>query len=72
MSNCCRANAKGAMYFFAVVTYRRQKFFSLPENRNALRNAIVAAKLRYPFNIEVRKGHSLLTYSEFYSENDLK
>ncbi|KJS28594.1 MAG: transposase [Desulfatitalea sp. BRH_c12] len=52
MSNYRRANAKGATYFFTVVTYRRQKFLTLPENRHALRNAIAAAKQRHAFVIE--------------------
>jgi putative transposase len=52
MSHYRRANAKGATYFFTVVTYRRQKFLTLPENRHALRNAIAAAKLRHGFGIE--------------------
>jgi putative transposase len=51
MPNYRRANAKGATYFFTVVTYRRRKFLTLPENRHALRNAIAAAKLRYGFCI---------------------
>jgi len=52
MSNYRRANAKGATYFFTVVTYRRRKFLTLPENRHALRNAIRAAKLKHTFGIE--------------------
>lgn len=52
MSNYRRANAKGATYFFTVVTYRRRKLFILPENRHALRNAITEVKRRYTFSIE--------------------
>ena len=52
MSNYRRAKAKGATYFFTVVTYRRQKFLTLPENRYALRRAIAVAKLNAPFDIE--------------------
>ena len=52
MSNYRRANAKGATYFFTVVTYRRQKFLTMPQNRLALRNAITATKLHYAFVIE--------------------
>jgi putative transposase len=52
VSNYRRANAKGGTYFFTVVTYRRQKFLTLPESRHALRNAIVAAKLHCAFGIE--------------------
>ena len=52
MSNYRRANAKGATYFFTVVTYRRRKFLTLPQNRLALRNAIAATKLHSTFVIE--------------------
>ena len=40
MPNYRRAGAKDATYFFTLVTYRRQKFLTLPENRDALRSAI--------------------------------
>jgi len=52
MSNYRRANGTGATYFFTVVTYRRQKFLTKPENRHALRNAVAAAKRIYAFDIE--------------------
>ena len=52
MPNYRRAGAKGATYFFTVVTYRRQKFLTLPENRDALRSAIAAAKQYCAFVIE--------------------
>jgi len=37
MSDYHRANTKGATCFFIVLTYRRQKFLTLPENRHAMR-----------------------------------
>jgi putative transposase len=49
MSNYRRVNAKGATYFFTVTTYRRREFLTLPESRQALRNAIAAAKQRCAF-----------------------
>jgi putative transposase len=52
MSNYRRAHAKGATYFFTVVTYRRRKFLTLPKNRNALRNAIAEVKRYHMFDIE--------------------
>ena len=52
MSTYRRANAKGATYFFTVVTYRRRKILTLPENRYALRNAIAAVRVQYPFGID--------------------
>ncbi len=52
MPNYRRAKTKGGTYFFTVVTYRRQRFFTLPDCRLALRNAIVRTKRDYPFSIE--------------------
>jgi putative transposase len=52
MPNYRRVNAKGATYFFTVVTYRRRKFLTLPENRHALRNAIAAAQQQHAFDIK--------------------
>jgi putative transposase len=52
MPNYRRANTKGGTYFFTVVTYRRRKILTLPDSRQALRNAIVKIKRDYPFSID--------------------
>ena len=52
MPNYRRATAKGATYFFAVVTFQRQKFLTRSESRKALRNAVAAAKQHDAFDIE--------------------
>ncbi len=52
MPNYRRAKTKGGTYFFTVVTYRRQKVFSLPESRRVLRNVIVKVREDFPFIID--------------------
>ena len=46
-----RADAKGATYFFTVNTYRRQKVLIDDDVRNALRQGIEKARIRFPFEI---------------------
>lgn len=43
---------EGGTYFFTVVTYRRQKIFSLQESRRILRNVIVDVRQKQPFKID--------------------
>ncbi len=52
MSNYRRANTKGAIYFFTVVTYRRQTFLCNENIRNALRNGIQNTQTTHPFIID--------------------
>jgi putative transposase len=47
-----RANTPGATYFFAVVTYQRQKLFHTPETIAYLRQAFRTVKANHPFTIE--------------------
>jgi putative transposase len=52
MSRYRRAATAGACYFFTVVAYRRQTIFCDEVFRNALRAAITAARVAYPFVID--------------------
>jgi putative transposase len=46
-----RAKTPGATYFFTVVTFRRRKILTEPENRDLLRTAFQITKTRHPFTI---------------------
>lgn len=52
MPRYIRAKAKGGTFFFTVVTHRRQKIFSLPENRELLREAIINVRTELPFSLD--------------------
>ncbi|MES9903782.1 MAG: transposase [Sedimenticola sp.] len=52
MSNYQRANAKGATYFFTVVTKERKPWFGNEENVNILREAFRITMNEKPFEIE--------------------
>jgi len=52
MSTYRRANIPGGTYFFTVVTYRRQRIFSLPAARAILREAIQEVRISHPFVID--------------------
>jgi putative transposase len=51
MSNYRRAKTKGGMYFFTVVTYRRQKILCNDTMRQALREGIRKVQKTHPFMI---------------------
>jgi len=51
MPNYRRANVKGAIYFFTVITYRRQKILCDAIVRNALRKGIQTVRKTHPFFI---------------------
>lgn len=46
-----RAHQKGGLYFFTLVTHRRQPFFSDPGNAQALQSAFEHVQIRHPFVI---------------------
>ena len=46
-----RANVKGGVYFFTVVTFNRAKIFASPKNVNLLRSAIKEVMQKHPFKI---------------------
>jgi putative transposase len=52
MSHYRRANTTGATYFFTVVTYQRRNFLCDDDARVALRDAIIKARERHPFQID--------------------
>ena len=47
-----RLYVPGAVYFFTVVTYRRQPLFADPHNVELLRDAFCQVKQQYPFTID--------------------
>jgi putative transposase len=47
-----RARIKGGIYFFTVVTHRRQGFLCVPENVSLLRDAFRYVLQRHPFKID--------------------
>ena len=42
----------GSIYFFTVVTYKRQTFLCDTDSRNALRESITETRQSHPFNID--------------------
>lgn len=52
MPNYRRDDTKGGMYFFTVVTHRRQKLLCREMVRQALRAAIKAVRVSHPFTIK--------------------
>jgi len=52
MSHYRRAHISGGTYFFAVVTYRRQKILCDEPIRNALRDAITTTQTKHSFAID--------------------
>ena len=54
MSEYRRARVLGGTYFFTVVTYRRQRFLTAPESREALRHAIADVRKVLPFIVDAR------------------
>jgi len=46
-----RANVKGGVYFFTVVTFKRAKIFTIPKNVDLLRSAIKEVMQTHPFKI---------------------
>ena len=52
MSNYRRADTPGASYFFTVVAFRRRKIFTDDDCRIWLRDAVLATRKRYVFNID--------------------
>lgn len=52
MSRYRRPHVAGATYFFTVVTHRRQRILTHDDVRQALREAMRAAKARLPFRVE--------------------
>ena len=47
-----RANVKGGTYFFTVVTFKRVKIFTEPENVALLRSSIKEVMQKHPFKID--------------------
>lgn len=47
-----RAKTPGGAYFFTVVTFRRRKFLSEPDNVELLRTAFRTVKSAHPFTID--------------------
>ena len=52
MSDYRRINVPNGMYFFTVVTYRRQKILCDADIRESLRTAIKSVRENYPFVID--------------------
>ena len=52
MSDYRRVNVPNGMYFFTVVTFRRQKILCEPEIRESLRTAIKSVRENHPFVID--------------------
>ena len=52
MSRYRRAQTAGAIYFFTLVSYRRQPILCDPPVRAALHNAIVSTRTKRPFSID--------------------
>jgi len=69
MSNYRRNYVPGAIYFFTLVTYRRQYLFHQELARHFLNQAIVKTRQNYPFNINAwvllpEHFHCILTLPE--------
>ena len=47
-----RVIQEGGIYFFTIVTYQRQKIFSLPETRKLLLQSIDHVRIYHPFKIK--------------------
>ncbi len=52
MPNYRRSRISGGTFFFTVVTFRRRPILDLPASRQALRDAIIDVRERYPFSID--------------------
>lgn len=52
MSRYRRSNIPGCSYFFTVVTYRRQPILCEEPLRNALRDALITVRRKWPFTID--------------------
>src|SRR5512139_2068122 len=52
MSRYRRFNFPGCSYFFTVVAYRRQPILCEEPLRNALRNALITVRRKWPFEID--------------------
>ncbi len=46
-----RAKIQGGTYFFTVVTHKRRKILTIPENVKILREAFKKVKSRFPFKM---------------------
>jgi putative transposase len=47
-----RARVKGGTYFFTVITFKRKKILTVPENVALFRESLRYVKNRHPFSIE--------------------